>query len=376
MSGGRDGLTTRQLRALSFTALLAPALRLIPGWNADAAGSAAWLSPIAALPALLALAALTALCMKNRRPGEGLGSMLRRALGKRAGGALLLLWAAWLAFYAGFLLRSGAERFIATIYLDAQPLMFVLVMLALALTAALGRVSALGRAAELFRPALIAVLAAVLLFALPEADPACLLPVTLPDALPVLRGAASTVDVGALIIVHSAFLDGFAPIEPGRGRRSAALAAASCAMLALLTAAVVGRFGAELTARISYPFFVLVRNTELFGAIERIEALVTALWVLPDFALSSLALIAGALCLRLALGYPATAEYKKPLSLTSGRWSIPLVAAAALAVALTIAPNAGDLEFFSRSVVPYVNLAFCFGALPLALAVGLLRKKI
>ena len=46
-------------------------------------------------------------------------------------------------------------------------------------------------------------------------------------------------------------------------------------LMALLVAVTVGRFGHELTGRLTYPFFALVRNTSVFGVTERIEALET-----------------------------------------------------------------------------------------------------
>jgi hypothetical protein len=33
----------------------------------------------------------------------------------------------------------------------------------------------------------------------------------------------------------------------------------------------------------NYPFFAMIRNVRIFRSVERIEALVVALWVAPDF---------------------------------------------------------------------------------------------
>ena len=73
-------------------------------------------------------------------------------------------------------------------------------------------------------------------------------------------------------------------------------------MLLMVTAvslAVLGNFGAELTARLTRPFFSLVRNLEFFGSLERIEALVVTLWVFPDFLLVSALLYTAQHILRL-----------------------------------------------------------------------------
>ena len=73
-------------------------------------------------------------------------------------------------------------------------------------------------------------------------------------------------------------------------------------LMFLVVAVTLGHFGPELTGRLTYPFFALVRNTSVFGITERIEALVTALWVFSDFVLFTFSIAAGASCLRSAPG--------------------------------------------------------------------------
>ena len=106
------GLTARQTGAVCFVALLPPATRLLPGLCAQVAGRAAWLCPLAALPFLLLTALLIRKLSANAAPDENLGSLIMRGLGRRAGAVVLVLYALWLVFYAGFSLRSSASRFI------------------------------------------------------------------------------------------------------------------------------------------------------------------------------------------------------------------------------------------------------------------------
>lgn len=50
-----DRISLRQLLALLFAALLAPAIGVLPSQTAALAGEAGWLSALAALPVLLGL---------------------------------------------------------------------------------------------------------------------------------------------------------------------------------------------------------------------------------------------------------------------------------------------------------------------------------
>lgn len=367
------GLTARQAGAVCFVGLLPPATRLLPGLCARLAGRAAWLCPIAALPVLLIVAWLMKKLTANAAEGENLAGLIRRGLGRWAGGAVLIVYGLWLVAYAGFSLRSSASRFIYTIYPGAPPWPFVIAGLVMGLFAVLAPVKALARASELFRWLLVLALVPILVLGFLEADVETLTPVYFSDAVPVLEGALSALGTGAFLLVNIGFLErGPGELRRGRFCLGAAL------LMALLVAVTVGRFGHELTGRLTYPFFALVRNTSVFGVTERIEALVTALWVLSDFVLFAFALSAGSGCLRLAfgLGLDAVSEKRALFDLRGGRWLIWLCAALSALTAVLIAPDSAALALVSQVIAPGVNLLMLFGlALP-ALLIGRIRGKI
>ena len=136
------------------------------------------------------------------------------------------------------------------------------------------------------------------------------------------------------------------------------------------------RFGAELTARLSYPFFALTRAMRVFGSVEHFEALAAAVWVLPDYVLVSALLAAASRTLMTTLGYVCPAREPKLYDMKNGRFIIPLCAAGALLASAFIAPDAKSLKFFSETLIPYLNMGVIFILLPLCLAVGKIRKKI
>ena len=98
------------LNLLIGTALLSPVLRLVPGSAAALGGPSAWAGPLAALPLGLLYAAMLHRLRRSLLPGERFPEMTLRMLGRRFGAFLLLLFAAWLLLYSGFVLRAGADR--------------------------------------------------------------------------------------------------------------------------------------------------------------------------------------------------------------------------------------------------------------------------
>ena len=365
----------RQLLSLGAVVALTPALRIFPAQTARLAGRAAWLTPLAALPLLLGwlylLTRLLALC----GPGEGLPELTLRLIGGRAGRTALALTALWTLVYAGFVLRSGADRLVGTIYPHSQPGVFTEIMGLLALAAALAVPRALVRIARMVQPFTLGLLLVLLLFALISLDPENLLPLTAEDLLPAGAGALVVADVLTAPAAALCFLFGGVRREPGAFRAWAAWAAGMCAVLALLSAALLGSFGAELSAELSRPFFVLSRTLVFFRTLERVEALIVMLWIFPDFLTVSLYLWAGQYCLRLLAGFrPETARAER-FDVSNGRYLIWLAAAAVTGFALLLAPDAQSREYLSLTLIPAGNLVFVFLFLPALYIIGIRRQS-
>lgn len=362
--------TRRQLQALSFIILMSPATRLIPGASARAAGHAGWLCPIVAAPLCVLVVLTVSRALKNKAVGEGLGEVVMRAF-PRFGRAVLLLYGLWLSLYAGFSLRSGASRFIYTIYTGSSPWPFVAVGLAAGVLAALGSVKRLARSAEIFRTLLLLAIVPILGFGLAQLDWSELLPVSVLDTQGVLLGGIEVLGTVSFVLINVPFLETGSPVER-RSRSMSAWSVRECLFLTAVVAAVIGRFGPELSGSLTYPFFALVRNTGLLGVSQRIEALVTTLWVLSDFVLCAFALMSASGLIRLSLGIKSRAGKAR----ISPRALVTLAcAAAALACAVTIAPNSRELRILSDEIIVYVNLIMLFAVLMPVMIIGIVRHR-
>lgn len=338
-------MTEKQLWMIGGLAVLSPLLRVVPETNLRAAGNAGWLSGLAALP-ILALYALFLRAALRRLPEgkmleDGLFAPLRRFLG---------LWA---LFYAGFGLRMSAERFFTAlgVFTAWQP--FALLLAALAAVAAGWGAKPLGRAAQIFLAAVTAALLLALGCALPQMDWGRLGGVSRYDAPSILHGALPTVSVGMTGLLFLALL---AP--PGIGsdlKRGGGFLLRLTLTATAISMAAVGVLGAESAQRLSHPFFILLRNISLSRAIERVEALISAVWVLPDLTLLAALLI---------LARRLLPVRQKPLP----AW---MLAAAAFGLAASLSPTAFGLAVWSEKIIPIAGA----GIAMMAPAAALLKSN-
>ncbi len=366
-------VTPRQASAAAFTALLSPLIRILPRGAAVLAGRAAWLSVPAAAPALLALFGIVASLRKHLAPGEGMAELFPRVFGKALGRVILALYGGWFFLYAGFVLRGGAERLVAAAYPHSGPEPFFLALLVLAFLASLGTVRGTARMGTVLWGLLLAVLVFLLLFALTDVDIENLFPLRDVRGGDVLLGAVPAATAGGVAALFT-FLGGYA--DPPKHPMRAFLPMFLCFVLAaaMLCFTTVGTFGAELTTRLSYPFFTMLRDLTLLGAAQRFEAVIIALWVFSDLVLCALLLRCGNEAWRTALALPVP-EDAPLLSLRRGRWLLWVGAGLSGACAYLVAPRSDVFEWWTNDLIPALMNGFVWGGFPLLWLVGRLRKK-
>ena len=373
MNHTSPSIRLNQLGAAAFVLMLSPALRFFPSAASQSAGRAAPLAALLALiPAALYLLGLRRL-LARRAEGEGLCALIARALPGRAGRMALLALALWLSVYAGFILRSGADRFIVAVYPNTPGAFFIVTMALAALSAAAASYRSTARTAKLVLPAVGGTLALVLLFSLGSVRPENLALFPLSGRAFSFRGLArgivDALDVLLWSMWAAALLLGELKKEERAPLRLLGVLLLGGAVLALLCASLIGSFGAPLTAKLSWPFFSLVRNLVFFRSIERIEALIVALWVFPDFLIVSLFLRSARDCLRQSLG--------KRVSLFAGPTpALLLCGGVSLAFALLAAPDAQRLETLSMTVIPAANLFFALVFFPAVLITGRVKRRL
>lgn len=359
-------ISSRQLMTLSFVSMLSPFLRLLPGSVAEKAGSAGWVCALLSLiPAVLLYFLLTSFLQKFPS-GSGLARSVLKTLGRFPGSVLLTLWSAWLVFHSGFLLCSGADRFIATIYPGVTPAVFIFVTALICLIAALGNIKSIARVSEIFQPLLLFVILLVLFFSVSEVEPTFLLPITatkLPDILSGVPLAAESVSV---VLVNAAFLSKFTVPETKKYNCIPWLVGVTV-LSVLFCGVAIGSLGKTYVSALAYPFFIMARDLSVLSGVERIEALVVGLWLLPDFILITVEWMIAADTLLLV--------FRQQNKLNSRMIWIAIEGFLAVFVAFRIAPNSESLIRWSEILIPSIQLSWAYLTVPLICLIFFLRKK-
>ncbi len=360
--GKTDRLTERQLTVLIFVSLLSPMIRILPTAAVTLGGRASWLSALAALPAGALLLAILRALTKNAPEGLGLADMAILGWGPVAGRIFAILCALWLTFYGGFLARSAAERLLSTVYPNGTTPVFIVTMLAVSILAAAGLTKTLSRTAEVLMPILLAVILVVLISAAPEVSGENLLPVTYRNWKDILYGAIPIFNVTAAH-AYFLFLRGYVTkTTPGKRKVFPWLGLLIFIAFAV-TLFTLGTLGTNLSITMENAFFMVIRNIKVFGVVERVEAVVVAIWIVTDFIFLSAILMIVAEVWKTVTGVKRRAFFVWPGAALSG------------AAAFLIARDAFDFLKWSDYIVPVINLTFTVALIPLALAVGKVRKK-
>lgn len=354
-----DSLTAKQLDALGFVSILSPVIRLFPRSSVKLGGSVSWLSPFVALPVFVLMAFAINRLMKNQPEGADLSDAVKCAFGEQFGSYILMITALWLTVYLGIILRSSAGRLIVTIYPNGNIRLFAITILVVSAVIASGKLSSLGRMAEIYMPVSVIVVVFVLMAAIGDFKMGNIFPVRVKDAGNIALGALPMINV-ATANVYFMFL--YSKKEKSRVFRIRRVIWVFVILLGIMTM-TTGTLSSEMIEKTQHPFFIMIRNLNIFGVIERIEAVVVVLWAITDVVyFASVLKVIGRL-LESALGI-------------NSKWTKSGCGVTALAIALFCIRSSFTLEKISERAVPVINMGIMTIILPVALFFGVLRKKI
>ena len=261
-----------QLSAVLLLALLPLGTELLPGRLAQV-GAAAWLCPLLAGVGVVALGLLVSRrCPPGRRDW---GQRVTRRWGRRTARVLAGVFLLWGLFLAA----AHAER-IGSRLSDSL----------LAGWMAAGGLPAFARACEVFLLAVGAGFVVILLFGIFRLDWSLTLLWTREELAQVPAGALSTAGTMA-VGGYALFLLGDVRPEAGGADGMLRRLALLFALLAGAVLLVLGQLGSALAAQVDRPFLQMVSGLGFEGAFQRLEELVSALWVLGDVALLGLLLL-------------------------------------------------------------------------------------
>lgn len=355
----QDRISTRQLGALLWTGLMAPAAELLPAATLPLAGRAAWLSGLMALPVVLLIGWV--LAQLDLRQG-GLAGAVCRGLGPWAGKGVLLLYMIWGELLLALRLRLCAQRLLSTGERDGSLWFFLPAAALLVLWMARGKLSAFARAGQIFLAVLLTAAGAVLLLSLPQTEGGHLLPLWWGDLPNAARAAIPVLGVLGYGMFAGFLMGDLEEPHPGQSRWIL-WSAGGCCLLALSQAVVIGNFGPALARQLDSPFFALAKSVGVEGAFQRVESIVAAVWTFADLAL---------------MGLLAVAVWRAAAGVLPGVRQKPTVTAAVMVAAvLGVAafPDGISAEKAGSGIVMWGNLIAGAGIPMLVLLISGLRGK-
>ena len=263
----RERMETRTLTGAVWAAVLSPAVGILPALAARVGGQGGWLAPLAAWPVLLLLV--------------GAWSALARRTTLSAG--FTIIYIMWALLLGAARLRLSGQRLQYTAQREANPWFFLLILAGGAAWLAWGKREAFLRGAAVFGRVLALALTAMVAFTLFRIRTENLFPLWAEDVFPLLK--ASVFALGVLCYgVYGAFVCG-GELRGVKGR-----VGGGCLLLSVLLLSVLGNLGAELSGALEDPFLTLSKHVGVEGAFQRVESLISALWLLGDLSLLGLLL--------------------------------------------------------------------------------------
>lgn len=219
----------------------------------------------------------------RRFPGQTLPQICEALLGRWAGRAFALLWAAFLLLNFSLTLRLTGE-FFAFAFLPTTPQLVIICVIAfLSVWSAKAGLEVMGRAGQVVFPVLTGSIALIFLLLLKDIETRYLLPLEIVKTGPVphlrdmLNVSARTSEFLWLALAYPAITD------KQRVFRGAVFAQVTIAVLWVLVGVVIfGILGREVE-RYYFPFFSAARTVSIADFLERVDALFPAFWMFGMF---------------------------------------------------------------------------------------------
>lgn len=265
-------LSPAQMWMLVWAGLMAPITDALPRLLLAGAGRTAWLSVL--------LGGLMVLLLGRLLWTTPLPRLDRSFLGK----GFLTIYIVWLEVLLALRLSSCAQRLLNSGARDGSGPFFLLVAVLLLLRLNSGSLAAFGRAGQLFFAALALMAGAVLLLSLPTAKFERLLPLEMPP----LSSALLASGVLCWGLLPAAFL----PVEREHARKRIHWGVVGCVLLTMSQMIILANLGPGLAARVPAPFFALAKGAGIEGAFQRVESVVSALWLFSDLTMGGLLVFA------------------------------------------------------------------------------------
>lgn len=355
-----EKISGQQATLLMISLVLPTAILTVPALTVKHAGQDAWVSVLLATVGGLLISRLV-VGLSLRFAGKDLFEYAEEILGRAPGKVVGLLYFWWLIHSSSLIALEFGAFLCAAILPDTPPLVFFVAGTAMAALAVRNGLEVLSRYNQLFLPVVLILLVGVLLLAVKDMELARLLPVLEAGAVDLLKGAAAPLSWLGEIVIFAMIIPSLTDLREAHGVAARATLFTGMFLLASVLAAVAV-FGPEATASWIFPTYNTVRVVSIANFLERLDAVIVAVWMFGGFA---------------KIGVFYYAAVRGGARLFGLRDYRPLVAPVGVMIVglATLCRNVVDLlDFLARVWPPYALTVFELGIPLLLLAVARARN--
>lgn len=361
-----DKISVFQTVAIYILVSIVPVVRYLPIIMTNSAGKSAWVAGLlSVIPNIFLVWVLHSL-MNNIRTKKGdnvktLADVFDAVYGKTVGTILTIIYLLWIIIFAAVELRLFGERLISTTFIYAPIVFFIITMMVLVYFIIRGRISNFGRFAEIFLELFILIIAFVVLTASSNINLSNFWPVTTYDAKGIFIGMIRGTNVFNMF-TFAMFL-GDKITDKDKIKKTGTFAAIVTGIIGLVGIVVtLGTFGKDLLPTLSQPFFMALKVINLFGVLERIEAVFITFWVVADFILIAYCVLTTSnIC-------------KQKFKLTKRRIAVTPIVFIIFILAMIVANSYFTLQVLFINYLAYFNLIVCLAVPFITLGVAKLRQ--
>lgn len=346
----KDKISVNQVLKMFIVAISASIVRLVPSALSNVSKQASWVSPIVAI--LITIFDMYIVSkvfkrLKSKKEVRNLSDVFDTVYGKVIGKVLVIMYIIWTFILMAVHIRFFGERIVATLFTYAPIQIFIVALLAIVYISSRKKVSNLAKFCEIAFIIFMIIAIFIALIGTSYVKLENMLPVTIYDAMPILKGS---------LLISSIFSTGFLFLFFGeeinekdklfkKGKWLPILYSVLCLLTVVIT---VGKFGDKLTSAFIQPFFMAIKKISIFSTIENIEPIFISFWLISDFTIITYYTIVISYALKNLIG-----SDKKNLYITPILFIVYILANG-------LSTNYFELAKLSAGAVVIISFVLCF----------------
>ena len=353
-------ISVRQFFIIFVIGVAALVIRVVPKYTAFFAEQNTWISSLVALiPMFLLIYILYAIMRKGK--DKSLEESLERIFGKVGAKILMFAYLITSIIFLTFRIRYFAEKCMASIFTSVQIEFFIISLLLVVYLITRNNIQGFARFSEFIWIPLLAFILLVLFITIPDVTISNLYPTTIYDVDNILMGV---LPITCIFVYLPCMLFLGNHIEDKQNFLKTGIKYVTIAAVigVFITITTIGVFGSKLSQSFTQPYFIALKNIELFTVLERMEALAITFWIVTDIVLI------------IALVYVITELITKIFNIESRKNMITPVLFLEYILSVYIVNNIFELEDYSRGIGGIIYMIFGIGIPVITYLTGKFRK--